>query len=405
MKTGKITGLHGIAFRNLRYQSFKTAVLFLLVCMMTAALFVSKLLVASMEAGMQKTCEKIGADLIVVPDRYVDTVQNALFEGKACTVNFSREWVERLSQTEGVERVSYQLFLATLTAGCCDGENQLIAIDPQTDFVVKAWLSKEGKTPLEDGEIITGSALGKKAGDSVRYFNREFRVKAVLEETGMGYDNSAFITYQDAYDIAADPMYVGTLPFSAEEESVSSVLLQVKEGYALSEVEQSIRSAYGKEGMSVYSSGELVGALAKQFHAYQGYGTWFEWIFVIMAAVSIFAVYVVNIRQRYHEFACMSSMGFSFRQIMVMLSEELAVNVLTAGIVGIAIAGGMFALFRLAIRSSVGLPLLLPGLWQILEIGLFILFLNILVSMIAYLYAVLRLRNTEMALLVKEENG
>ncbi len=403
MKTGRITSLFGIAARNLRYHSFKTIVLFLLVFTMTVSLFAGKLLIAGMEAGMQKTSEKIGADLIVVPDKYVETVQNALFEGKACTVNFSKDWVDRLNGVEGVEKISYQLFLATLTSGCCDGDNQLIAIDPETDFVVKAWLDEAGKTALGDGEIIVGCAVGKEEGETVNYYNREFRVKAVLEETGMGYDNSAFITFQDAYEIAADPMYAAALPFPADEESVSSILIQTKEGYSLAQLKENLQAAYGQDGMSVYSSGELTGVLVKQFNAYRIYGKWFEWIFVIMATVSIFAVYTVNIRQRYREFACMSSIGFSFRQIILMLFEELAVSVLLAGIVGSILTGAGFAVFRLAIRNSVAVPLLLPGIGRILAISFSIIGLNMAVSIIAYLYAVYKLKNIEPALLVKEE--
>lgn len=404
MKTGRIGSLYRIAFRNLRYQSFKTTILFLLVFTMTAALCSSKLLIASMEAGMQKTCEKIGADLIVVPDKYVDTVQNALFEGKACTVNFSKEWVERIQEIEGIEAISYQLFLATLSVGCCDGDNQLIAIEPESDFVVRAWLEKEGKTALKEGEIITGSALGKEEGETVRYYGREFLIKAVLEETGMGYDNSAFITYQDAYEIASDPMYTGTLPFTAEEERVSSILIKVKDGYSSSEIEESIKAAYGQDEIAVYSAGELTAVLAKQFEAYQIYGTWFEWIFITMAAISVLAVYMVNIRQRYREFACMSSIGFTFRQIMILLLEELAVNVLLAGIAGFVVTIGLFTLFRLAIHNVVSIPFLLPDAPKLLLIGAGVLLLNLLVSMIAYVSMILRLRNTEIALLVKEEN-
>lgn len=404
MKTGRIGSLYRIAFRNLRYQSFKTTILFLLVFTMTAALCSSKLLIASMEAGMQKTCEKIGADLIVVPDKYVDTVQNALFEGKACTVNFSKEWVECIQEIEGIEAISYQLFLATLSVGCCDGDNQLIAIEPESDFVVRAWLEKEGKTALKEGEIITGSALGKEEGETVRYYGREFLIKAVLEETGMGYDNSAFITYQDAYEIASDPMYTGTLPFTAEEERVSSILIKVKDGYSSSEIEESIKAAYGQDEIAVYSAGELTAVLAKQFEAYQIYGTWFEWIFITMAAISVLAVYMVNIRQRYREFACMSSIGFTFRQIMILLLEELAVNVLLAGIAGFVVTIGLFTLFRLAIHNVVSIPFLLPDAPKLLLIGAGVLLLNLLVSMIAYVSMILRLRNTEIALLVKEEN-
>lgn len=152
MKTGKTGSLSQLAFKNLSYQRFKTVVIFLLLFIMTASLFFSKLLVASMDKGMQKTYERIGADLIVVPDKYVETIQNVLFEGKACTVNFSKEWVARLKKIEGVEKISYQLFIAALSSGCCDDESQLIAIDPGTDFTVHPWLAESGKTPLQDGE-------------------------------------------------------------------------------------------------------------------------------------------------------------------------------------------------------------------------------------------------------------
>ena len=90
-----------------------------------------------------------------------------------------------------------------------------------------------GKEPLQNGEIIVGSALGKKEGESIRYFNRDFKIKAVLEETGMGYDSSAFITFHDAYEIVEVPIYAAMLPFSAEEERVSSVLIKLRGIYSL----------------------------------------------------------------------------------------------------------------------------------------------------------------------------
>lgn len=404
MKADKFPGLHIIAVKNLRYQRFKTAALFLLIFLMTVFLFASKILVASMEKGIEKTSERIGADLIAVPANYVETVQNSLFSGKASTVNFSKDWVERLSKIDGVEKVSYQLFLATLTSGCCEGGEQLIAIDPESDFTVKAWLDEMGKEPLQNGEIIAGSALGKKEGESIRYFNRDFKIKAVLEETGMGYDSSAFITFHDAYEIVEVPIYAAMLPFSAEEERVSSVLIKLKEGYTAFQVKENILLAYGKEEISLYSPGELVGSLVKQFHAYQIYGAWFEWIFVLMAGISIFVVYIVSIRQRYREFACMSSMGFSFEQIITMLFEELVINVLLPGVLGSMVTGGIFLLFRQAIRNWFEVPLLLPETGKILMMGLYIILLNLAVSMVAYLYVMLRLKNTEIALLVKEEN-
>ena len=89
MKADKFPGLHIIAVKNLRYQRFKTAALFLLIFLMTVFLFASKILVASMEKGIEKTSERIGADLIAVPANYVETVQNSLFSGKLHALRFA----------------------------------------------------------------------------------------------------------------------------------------------------------------------------------------------------------------------------------------------------------------------------------------------------------------------------
>ena len=89
---------------------------------------------------------------------------------------------------------------------------------------------------------------------------------------------------------------------------------------------------------------------------------------------------------------------------MILLLEELAVNVLLAGMGGFIVTIGLFGLFRLAIHNVVSIPFLLPDMRQILVIGFGVIMLNLIVSMIAYVYVILRLRNTEIALLVKEEN-
>ena len=97
-------------------------------------------------------------------------------------------------------------------------------------------------------------------------------------------------------------------------------------------------------------------------------------------------------------------MGFSFEQIITMLFEELVINVLLPGVLGSMVTGGIFLLFRQAIRNWFEVPLLLPETGKILMMGLYIILLNLAVSMVAYLYVMLRLKNTEIALLVKEEN-
>lgn len=400
-QTNRIVHIYQMAFHNLSYYRRSTRILFLLIVVVTISVFGGKLSVDSMEQGIRMMRQRIGADLIVVPDKYVSSIQNALFEGIPSTVYFEKEWADRLATIPGVGQISYQLYISSLNLGCCDGSNQMIAIDPKTDFSVMPWAEGENDV-LQADEVIAGSAFGKKQGDIVTYFNRKFTVRKVLEETGMGYDNSIFLTYQTAYDIVKDPEYRTQLGYRQNEPEISAVLLKVADGYTLAEVEQNIRDTYNNESISVYSSGELVGALVKSFEGYKIYGRWFEILFLLLGFISIFAVYRIHIEHRSHELACLISIGFSYGKILQMLFYELFAIVLSASILGSFFTGTVMILFRYALRDMITVPILLPDMGRLLLLSLKTILCNLLVSMTSYFYTVICLRRTEPALLLKE---
>lgn len=128
------------------------------IVLLSASLFTSSLIVFNIKTGMDKAVERMGADIIVIPNGYKEDLKTAMFTGKACTIYFEGNWAEKLSSVEGVKKASSQLYLATMTYSlCCVGGNQLIAYDEDTDFIVKSWLYEDGK--LKKDEVIVGSDL------------------------------------------------------------------------------------------------------------------------------------------------------------------------------------------------------------------------------------------------------
>ena len=120
-----------------------------------------------MRQGIKSTTERAGADIIVVPDEGTEDIRDSLFAGKPCSVFFDRSMKEAVEQVEGVERVSGQMYVGTLSASCCSLPVQMIAFDPETDFVVQPWLKNPECGPpgkgAGSGRQFSGGGTGRDA--------------------------------------------------------------------------------------------------------------------------------------------------------------------------------------------------------------------------------------------------
>ena len=129
-----------MAVKNLRRRPVRTWCMIFFVFMLSAALFLSSVLVESMQGSLQKTVDRMGADVIVVPEEYERDMADSLFLGELCDFTFDSRWVDTVLSIEEIEQATPQLYMASLAASCCSTETQLIAIDPETDFIVTPWL-------------------------------------------------------------------------------------------------------------------------------------------------------------------------------------------------------------------------------------------------------------------------
>lgn len=400
----KVTIRH-IALSNLKYQRFRTGIIFVLLVVTTIALFLSEFLTESMREGIAETGERIGSDIIVVPDTYVSSIENALFLGKPCTVNFDRNWLDKIGAVEGVDKVSSQLYISSLSSDCCDSPMQLIAFDINTDFTVIPWLSKDGITSLREDEIILGCNISKAIGDKVKYFGREFTVVNVLEETGMGYDNSAFISYQSAFEIAKDPVYQRVLPFRSDNQVISMVMLDVAEGYDLYKVKDNIEKKYGDKGISIYTTNQMLRKLSDSLNNIRTYGILINVLFLLLSTASLYAIFSITIYLRRHEFGSMLSVGVSRRKIIKMLVWEMFYVVVLASIVGIGIVCLIIFPFHMQLKSLFSIPYLLPSAKIIIYMSLKMFAINVLICSAASIQLFWKFSKMEAADLIKEENG
>lgn len=84
----KMLTVPGLAVRNLRHRRVRTMFLAALVLILSAALFTSRVLTESMKTCIDKTVDRIGADVIVAPGEYESDLSDSLFSGGLCSFYF-----------------------------------------------------------------------------------------------------------------------------------------------------------------------------------------------------------------------------------------------------------------------------------------------------------------------------
>ena len=144
---------------------------------------------------------------LIVPTGARGAAEDILVENRATSFYMDRSLVDRIKKIEGVDKVSYQTYLVTLTGLCCSvPSSMVVAFNQETDFIVTPWLKEKLGRKLQKGEAIVGSesayniSLGLVDMDAM-LFGTVFRMVGVLDKTGSGLDTAVFISDENIDEI------------------------------------------------------------------------------------------------------------------------------------------------------------------------------------------------------------
>jgi putative ABC transport system permease protein len=199
--------LFSFATRNLKRKPLRTAVLVLSIALLVSALVFVLSFVRRVDRVVRVASARLGADVIIVPAGSRGAAEDILLENRVKTFYMDKGLVEKVGKIKGVESLTYQTYLASITGQCCDvPETVVVAFNQDTDFIIKPWLDKTLKGRLNKGEAIVGSesalniSLGLTEVDS-HLFGNLFKMVGVLEKTGTGLDTAIFIDESNIEDI------------------------------------------------------------------------------------------------------------------------------------------------------------------------------------------------------------
>lgn len=358
----KRLGLLYLAAQNLRRKPFRSFVTIAIVGLAAGTLFSATMLIGSVHRSLEVGMERLGADLLVVPEGSGDSGETALITGTPTSFYMDDSIYEQVKAIPDVEQASPQIFIESMISSqCCTGHVQIVGYDPESDFVVGPWLEENINRPLEGREVVIGSLILANKGESVHFFGTDFDVAGVLDSTGMGADESVFMSMEAAYEMAQNSQDNAETFLEIEPGQISSILVKVAPGTTVEQVAQRVKT--NVPGTMVITANDLSQSVTDRLSGFLRGFFVLDAIVWVMSLLTIAAIFSMIVNERQREIGLLRAMGgnrsFVFR---LMLTEALMMTAI-GGIAGILVGGAGLFIFKAIITASLGVPYLWPPVW------------------------------------------
>jgi putative ABC transport system permease protein len=223
-------GLAFLALQNLRRRPFRAVILVACVAAVCGIEVTTSLLQQAGRAGLALGLERLGADLLVVPNALANPGFDPLAasDGPAGYMDAAVE--KRVAALPFVDRTSPQLHVKSLVAAsCCSVSGVLvIGFDPETDFTVRPWLGDRKRAVIAGDQAVAGPAVPLAAGASFKLYGRPLEVVATLEPSGSGLDATVFVPLDTVYAMARESVTKAERPLAVGPNQISAVLVRLK---------------------------------------------------------------------------------------------------------------------------------------------------------------------------------
>ncbi len=396
-----------LIYRNLSRKPVRTGILAAIVFLFSFTLYCGTIIGHGLGAGTRVMAERLGADVLFVPYGYDDKVQNSLLRGEPSSFYMAGNFADELRGEEGVEKVTSQLFIATLKAACCTLPVQLIGIDPQTDFVVRPWMASVIDRPLGENEVVVGSKITGEIGETIQLFGKEFSIAARLAPTGMGFDTSVFMDLDRARRLLllSDLGPRLNLPEQLDKNTfVSSTLVKAAPSADIRELVNATSQKYAvKYNLDFVMVAGMVSDIAATLQVFSGFFYVFAGVLWVLAVVVLALVFSAIVQERQKEFGVLRVVGASRAALAwIIVKEALCVGSLGA-LLGVGSGGLIMSLFSTYLGVALELPSFNPGPAFLIAIGGGVFLLGALTGPLASLPAVRKLGRIDAYLALREE--
>ena len=233
-----------LIIRDLRGKRFRTTSVLISVAVLVSLFFSTSVLEVGSRKASLAGSEKFGADMMILPPIVPETFSYESATGPIFVVErpegyLNGSLVDDLLRLPGVAATSPQRFIADLNRSSTGPPSRLVAFDPGTDFVVRAWLNHT-LTGLQRDEAVAGPRTNLSVGNEVSYDGLGLKIVAVLHTTNSPLDQTILFPIQAAYAL---PRLNGSLNSIIGE--VSALMMKLAPNASPSVVESEVKNELG----------------------------------------------------------------------------------------------------------------------------------------------------------------
>ena len=372
--------------RNLTRKPGRTTALVLLTAFLALSVFSGTVVVSSLRQGLGSMENRLGADIIVVPAEAESkaSLKSLLLQGTIGTFYMDASALEKVRETEGVEKASAQVFLSSMKADCCSVKVQVIGFEPENDFVVQPWISESLNRPLEDMEVVVGCRVETDVGNNFRIYDRNCKVVAKLAATGTGLDTAVYCNMETVHMLlkAAEEKGITHKIDSGNDADVVSaiyvkVLLGSDPGLVNNRLNGHVRKATAirTAGMMTEVADSLSGV--SKTVAVLIAAVW------ILALVILLIVFGMMVNERRRELAVFRLLGMSRKMLSGMILKETALCSFAGALCGVTLGAVLVFPFTTLIETSLKLPYLSPAPGTVILYAVFAVTVTVLAGCMA----------------------
>ncbi len=329
-----------IAFKNVRRKPLRTGILVMSVVLLACVCVFALSFIFRVDGSIRKMSERLGADILIVPAGSRGAAEEVLLENKVKSFYMDKSMVARLQQFEGIDRLTYQTYLVTLSSLCCSvPEAVVVAFNQDTDFILTPWLPKKLGRKLGKGEAIAGkeSAFNVRLGlmdVSTVMFGNLFTIVGILDKTGTGLDNAIFIGDENIDDI----LKKGSTDIRPDQ--ISIVFAKVKKGYDPRKVAGAIEDSIVE--LDTMTRKDIGKSLIAAFSDMSRIFTLTVIVASLLCAFLAWAVFSAVVNERAAEIGIMRAMGARESQVSRIFFTEAFVIGVTGSALGVLLGSLLF---------------------------------------------------------------
>jgi putative ABC transport system permease protein len=331
-----------LGLQNLLRRPARTAMLVVGIALSTGAVFASFTVARAIQASMDRSFARMGADLIVVPADTMVNITSALLTVQPTGHTLDAGVAAQIRRLANVSAVATQrMYRVPVMAGMAGHSANLIAFDPADDFTVRPWIKQRLGRAMRRGDVLAGARREEAMGEELELCGGTQNVYARLALTGVGpFDESLFTTFDTAGAIAAARK--GCIA-DYDPHRISAVLVRLVFGATSEQVRFAIAQI---PGVKVVAGGAIMTSTRQTMTALLAGVAAFTILMLLGTLIMVSLLFSAIIAERRREVGLLRAVGARRSHVTRMLVAEAGFTTGLGGLCGIAFGAIVLLLFE-----------------------------------------------------------